>query len=256
MPAMRIICRVGIALFAVSMSDAGALNADYAREDRIVAEVVPAIVVGDAVYLATPRRSHVLAIYTMPAAKPIAGTVIIHGLGLHADWALINGLRTDLADAGIATLSVQMPVLAAGASRAEYTALYADAGERIASGIAFLRSRGLEKVAIVAHSVGAAMADAYLASPSAAAIAAWVPIGMQGQFSAVPREPVLDVIAQNDLPEVLGIASARAGRLPHDACSRQLTIAGADHFMGNRRTELAEPIARFLDAVSAGRCAQ
>ena len=90
----------------------------------------------------------------------------------------------------------------------------------------------------------------------AAAIAAWVPIGMQQPFATASHQPVLDLIAQNDLPEVLAVAPARADALPHDGCSRQITIAGTDHFMANRRKELAEHIVRFLDAVSAGRCAR
>lgn len=245
-----------MALLACAVFDACAVSADYAREDRIVAEIVPAIVVGDAVYLVTPRRPRVLAILTMPDARPIGGAVIVHGLGVHADWGLINGLRTDLADAGVATLSVQMPVLAADASRVDYAALYPEAGERIAAAIAFLRTRGIEKIAIVAHSLGAVMTNAYLASSAATSVAAWVPIGMQGDLAAAPRQPVLDVIAQNDLPEVLGVAAARANELPRDACSRQITIAGADHFMANRRKELAETVMRFLAAVSAGRCGQ
>jgi hypothetical protein len=236
--------------------DACAVSADYAREDRLTAEIVPAIVVGDAVYLATPSRSRVLAIFTMPDARPIAGAVIVHGLGVHADWGLINGLRTDLADAGIATLSVQMPVLSSDASRADYAALYSEAGERIAAGIAFLRTRGIDKIAIVAHSLGAVMANAYLASSAATSVSAWVPIGMEGDLATASRQPVLDVIAQNDLPEVLDVAAARANELPHDACSRQITIAGTDHFMANRRRELAKTVVPFLAAASAGRCGQ
>lgn len=253
--AMREILRFGIPLFACATFDVAAIVPDYAREDRIVAEIVPAIVVGDAVYLATPRRPRVLAIFAAPeAAEPTAGAVIVHGLGVHADWGLVHGLRTDLSEAGIATLSVQMPVLAADAPRADYAALSPEAGERIDAGIAFLRGRGLRKIAIVAHSLGAVMASAYLASPNAAAVAAWVPIGMQQPFATASRQPVLDLIAQNDLPEVLAIAPARADTLPHDGCSRQITIAGTDHFMANRRKELAEHILRFIDAVSAGRC--
>ncbi len=193
---MREILRIGILLFACATFDVAAIAPDYAREDRIVAEIVPAIVVGDAVYLPTPRRPRVLAIFAMPEAKPVGGAVIVHGLGVHADWGLITGLRTDLSDAGIATLSVQMPVLAADASRADYAALYPEAGERIAAGIAFLRSRGIGKIAIVAHSLGAVMADRYLASSGGSGVAAWVPIGMQGDFAAAPRQPVLDVIAR------------------------------------------------------------
>lgn len=250
---MRVIRKCGAALLACALFDASAA-ADYAREDRIIAEIVPAIVVGDAIYLATPRRPRVMAIFTMPQARPNGGAVIVHGLGVHADWGLINGLRTDLAEAGIATLSVQMPVLAADAPRADYAALYPEAGERIAAGIAFLNSRGIEKIAVVAHSLGAMMANEFLASSSSAAVAAWVPIGMQAEFAAAPRQPVLDVIAQNDLAEVLAVAPARALALPRDGCSRQIVIAGADHFMANRRDELARTVASFLARAFAARC--
>jgi pimeloyl-ACP methyl ester carboxylesterase len=255
MAAIRATSRLGIALFACGLVvDACAAGADYAREDRLVAEIVPAIVVGDPVYLATSRRPSVLAILTMPEVKPVGGAVIVHGLGVHADWGLINGLRTDLSDAGIATLSVQMPVLAADAPRTDYAALYPEAGERIAAGIAFLRSHGIGKIAIVAHSLGAVMADRYLASSGGSGVAAWVPIGMQGDFAAAPRQPVLDVIAENDVPEVLGIAPVRANGLPRDACSRQITIRGTDHFMANRRKELAQDIGPFLARAFDARC--
>ncbi|MEO8565902.1 MAG: DUF3530 family protein [Betaproteobacteria bacterium] len=254
MVAMRATWGFGVALLACAVFDARAAGADYVREDRIVAEIVPAIVVGDPVYLPTPHRARVLAIFTMPQARPVGGAVIVHGLGVHADWGLINGLRTDLADAGIATLSVQMPVLAADASRADYAALYPEAGERIAAGVAFLRSRGIDKIAVVAHSLGAVMGDRYLASSGATGVAAWVPIGMQGDFEAQPRQPVLDVVAQNELPEIVDAAPLRANKLPRDACSRQITIPGTDHFMANRRKELGQSVAAFLQRAFEARC--
>jgi len=253
--AIRATSRFGIALCVCGvLFDACAAGADYAREDRLVAEIVPAIVVGDPVYLATSRRPSVLAILTTPEARPAGGVIIVHGLGVHADWGLINGLRTDLSEAGIATLSVQMPVLATVASRADYVALYPEAGERIAAAIAFLHDRGVGKIAIVAHSLGAVMADKYLVSSGGSGVAAFVPIGMQGDFAAVPRQPVLDVIAQNDLPEVIDVAPVRANGLPRDACSRQITIPGTDHFMANRRKELAQDIGTFLARVFDARC--
>jgi hypothetical protein len=100
-------------LFAITQA---ALAADYAREERWAQEIVPALVVGDAVYLATPSRAKVLAILTQPAAGAKAGVIVVHGLGVHPDWGLNGGLRTGLAEAGYITLSVQMPVLAATAT--------------------------------------------------------------------------------------------------------------------------------------------
>jgi hypothetical protein len=243
---------VAVALFACALSDArAALSPDYAREDRLVAEIVPAIVVGDAVYLATPRRPRVLAILTIPA-KPIAGAVIIHGLGVHADWGLINGLRTDLADAGVATLSVQMPVLAADAPRAYYAALYPEAGERIAAGIAFMKTGHR---ANSHRRTQPRRGDGERPGLTAAArVTAWIPIGMQDAFASQPKEPVLDIIGEDDWREVLAAAAARSRGLPRDTCSRQLTIAGGDHFMASRRRALSEAVVRFLETVFAGGC--
>jgi Protein of unknown function (DUF3530) len=109
------------AVFAMAGSGTDTVRAaDYAREERWAQEIVPSIVVGDAVYLATPARAKVLAILTAPSGVPTGGIVIVHGLGVHPDWGLIGGLRTGLAEAGFVTLSVQMPVLVASATRDDY----------------------------------------------------------------------------------------------------------------------------------------
>jgi alpha/beta superfamily hydrolase len=228
---------------------------DYFREGRWLHEVVPALVVGDAVYLATPARPKVLAILTEPTGPTKGGVIVLHGLGVHPDWGLIGGLRTNLADAGFTTLSVQMPVLAADAPRADYRVTLPEAGDRIAAAIGYLRSRGVAKIAIVAHSMGATMADAYLARPDALAIDAWAPVGMLVAFTVPPKEPVLDVVAENDLDEVKLAAPSRKPKLPQDGCSREAAIAGTDHYFGNAQKALAAVITAFLERAFAGRCA-
>jgi dienelactone hydrolase len=227
--------------------------ADYAREQRWATQIVPAVVVGEAVYLRTPSQPRVLALYTS-VAPPAGGVIVVHGVGVHPDWGLIGGLRTGLSEAGFATLSVQMPVLAADASRDAYAALLPEAGERIAAAIAFLHDRGVNRVAIVAHSMGAVTADAYLATTVTTTIDAFVPIGMQTVFSAPPRVPVLDVAADNDLPQVRDALPKRAPKLPHDRCSKQIVIVGTDHYMENRQKELVAAIAPFLKRALAGDC--
>ncbi len=245
-----------IALFAVlAITRAEAQPAiDYEREERWAQEVVPSVVVGDVVWLATPARVKVLAILTTPTANAKGGVIVIHGLGVHPDFGMIGGVRSYLADAGYVTLSVQMPVLAAGASRGDYAAALPAAAERIGAAIAFVRAKGIAKIAIVSHSMGATMANAYLARPDGAKIDAWVPIGMLVDFATPPREPVQDIIAENELNEVAAAAPVRAKRLPRDACSRQVTIAGADHYFENRQKELAVAIAVFLDRVFGRSC--
>lgn len=249
-------CTGAIAALAAFAGSASG-GADYAREERWAQEIVPAVVVGEPVYLVTPSRPRVLALY-IEAAKPgdaaTRGVIVVHGIGVHPDWGLIGGLRTGLADAGFTTLSVQMPVLAADAPRDAYAALFPEAGERIAAAIAFLRDRGVGHIAIVAHSMGAAMADAYLATRATVKVDAFVPIGMQIDFAAPPRMPVLDVAAENDLPQVRDGLPRRAPKLPRDTCSKQIVIAGTDHYMENRQNELVAAIASFLKRALAGGC--
>jgi alpha/beta superfamily hydrolase len=243
------------ALFVVAGASADAVRAaDYAREERWAQEVVPSLVVGDAVYLATPARPRILAILTEPSGAAGGGIVIVHGLGVHPDWGLIGGLRTGLADTGYVTLSVQMPVLSADATRDDYRDTLPEAGDRIAAAIAHLRAKGVTNIAIVSHSMGASMANAYLARPGALPILAWAPVGMFGAFAVPPKEPVLDLIAEREIELVAESAPARAQTLPTDACSRQVTIPGTDHYFDNRQKELVRAIAAFLDRAFAGGC--
>jgi pimeloyl-ACP methyl ester carboxylesterase len=244
------------ALILMGVSEHAASAPDYAREERLADEVVPAIVVGDPVYLSTVSQPRVLAIYTeaTPPAIPKAAAIIVHGSGVHPDWGLNNGLRSGLAESGIATLSVQMPVLSADASNEQYEALFPEAGGRLAAAFNFLRDRAFERIAIVSHSMGASMVDAYLASASAGRIAAWVPIGMTHGFASPPSMPVLDIAAERDLPQVLRSTSTRATALSRDTCSKHISIAGADHLMENQQRELVAIIVPFLARAFAGRC--
>ena len=227
---------------------------DYARETRWAQEVEPALVVGDAVYLVAPGAPRFLALLTTPPGPTKGGVIVIHGLGVHPDWGLNAGLRTRLADAGFTTLAVQMPVLAATASRADYRVTLPEAGDRIAAAIGYLRDRGLAKIAIVSHSMGATMVDALLARPDAPRVDAWAPVGMLVDFAVPPKTPVLDVVAADDLPEVVASAATRKVRLPGDACSRGVIIGGTDHYFDGAQKDLAAVIATFLERVFAGRC--
>lgn len=251
MPRIALYALFALAAFAMAAGN----DADYAREERWAQEIVPSLVVGDAVYLATPTRERVLAILTMPSGAAAAGgVVVVHGLGVHPDWGLIGGLRTGLADAGYVTLSVQMPVLAATATRDDYGPTLPEAAERIAAAVALLRAKGVRKIAVVSHSLGASMANTFLAQPGAPAIDAWAPIGMAGGFAAAPNEPVLDIVAEREIDLVRTSARARIATLPKGRCSRQIVIAGADHNFEDRQKELVAAIAAFLGRVFNAGC--
>ena len=180
---------------------------DDARELRWAEEVAPQVVVGEVLWLATPQRAKVLALYTSaPSAR--GGVVIVHGLGVHPDWGLNGALRATRrpgsrdvvgADAGAGQ----------GRDAGAVPRVVPGCGTTHRGGSARTARRGITKVAIVSHSLGAGMVDAWLAGPDAMAIAAWVPIGMLVDFAQAPREPVLDVVAGSDFPEVLASAKLR-----------------------------------------------
>ena len=269
----------GAASFAAALAAlSGALPAaplhavvpDMAREDRWAAQVAPQVVVGDVVWLSTRLRPRVLAIYTKPSGGAKGAVIVVHGLGLNPDWGLIGVLRTALADRGFATLSVQMPVLAADAPAADYVDLYPEAGARLSAALAWLHERGYAKIAVVSHSLGAAMTDAWLAHGGGRAnagaragaiagaggpgIVAWVPVGMAVPFSMRPGMPVLDVVAGGDLPAVLASDRERVPELAGDRCSHGVTVPGVDHFYEGAEARLVDVIAPFLDDVFEGRC--
>lgn len=223
-------------------------QADYAREKRWADEITPAIVVGDPLYLGLKSGHKFLAIYT-PAAPARAGVIVVHGLGVHPDWGLINALRSQLADSGYATLSVQMPVLAADARGDQYPPLFAEAAERLRAAAAFLRSKDHAKIALVSHSMGSHMTNFFLNNPADVLIDAWVAVGTPGVFNLTPefKVPVLDLFGEKDLPAVLNNAEKRAQTLRTVRGSGQISVAGADHFFTGQETQLVAQVRQFLD---------
>ena len=222
---------------------------DYAREKRWADEITPGLVVGDAVYLAQKSGHKFLAIYT--AAAPAGAAVItVHGSGVHPDWALIGALRSQLADAGYATLSVQMAVLAADAKADAYPPLFPDAADRLQAAVAFLKAKGHRKIAIASHSLGARMSNFFLAGTPDHGVAAWISIGIVPSEFAEPdklRLPVLDIYGERDFPQVLQQANARAAVLKTLKGSAQIEVAGADHFFAGHEGELVRQVKQFLD---------
>ena len=230
-----------------------ALNAsaapDYAREARWAAEITPTLVVGDAVYLKQANGHPFLGLYT-EAKNARAAVIVVHGLGVHPDWALIGALRSSLPDQRYTTLSVQMPVLAADAKGEDYPALFADAAERLAAAVAYLKAKGYANIALASHSMGARMSNYFLVTAPAPGIAAWVAIGLSSGLYADAGKlqlPVLDIYGERDLPPVLQNADARAAILAKLKGSAQIEVAGSDHYFNGSEKTLIQHIRLFLD---------
>jgi len=234
-------------LMALLLTAANVQAADYVREQKWADEVVPGVVVGDPVYLEQANAHKFLTLLT-EAPKAKAALIIVHGIGLHPDWGMIGVLRSQLADHGYTTLSVQMPVLANEAVAENYPDTFPEAAERLQHAVDFLQAKGYKKIAIVSHSMGSRMTYAYLAKRPDAPIAAWVAIGMGADISyAAMKMPVLDLYGQNDLPQVLSNASQRGASLKGKAKSRQIVVPHADHFFDNRDADLIKNVQSYLE---------
>ena len=111
----------------------GALASDYEREKRWADEVVPGLVVGDAVYIKAATGKEFLALLA-EADNSQGAVVIVHGLGMHPDHSIIGVLRAKLTERGYTTLSIQVPIAAA--------ASYRRASARLSAVIRIIRACG------------------------------------------------------------------------------------------------------------------
>lgn len=216
---------------------------DYDREARWKAEVLGNLVVGEAVELALPNGRTFLGLYT-PGEK--TGIVLVHGIGVHPDHGLIGILRVALADRGFATLSIQMPVLAADTQPQDYyPALFPEAAARIAAAMQWLSPKN-PKLVLVSHSLGSWMSEYYLRS-GGKGFAAWVCMGRGGALAPVSL-PVLDVYGEKDNLAVIESATARRAVLEKIRGSKQVIVPGADHFYTGKEDELARLVAEFASS--------
>lgn len=234
---------------------------DRAREKRWADEILPQLVVGDAVWLKHPAGDF-LGLLT-EAKGATTAIVLAHGVGVHPDHGLMGPLRTQLADAGFTTLSIQMPIAAAEAKLEDYyPKLFSLAGERLAVAGEHLRAKGYNRVILLAHSMGAWMANVYLDQAESTPYAAWVTLGVTGRYTTrifamnLPilrvNLPLLDVYgSEDDRPGVVASAGARASSLADIAGSRQVKIDGADHFFARKEGEVVRVVSDWLKSLPA-----
>lgn len=243
---MRFFATVLLLLCALPVS-----AADYGREKKWADEITPGIVVGDPVYLELRQGHKFLTLFT-EAKDAKTALVVVHGMGIHPDWGMVGTLRTQLADQGYTTLSVQMPVLAADAQAEQYLADFPEAAERIGVAVDFLKAKGYKKIAIVSHSMGSRMSRLYVMKHQNNLVA-WASLGIGGgnTYTGI-RIPVLDLYGENDLPPVLKHVKERAASLKGNAGARQAKVPKADHFYSNHEAEMVGAVKDFLDKTLGG----
>lgn len=221
---------------------------DYAREKRWADEITPTVVVGDPVYIEQKNKHKFLGLYTeAPGAK--MGVVIVHGSGIHPDWGLIGTLRQRLADQGYTTFSIQMPVLEDKHRGDAYLPTFPEAAERLQLAVAYLKSKGYKRVALVTHSMGARMSHAYMLK-NPPEVDGWVAMGIPKTdgYQGI-KAPVLDLYAANDLEVVLAGAAKRKASLKGKAGSKQVVIPDTDHFFAGHEGEMIKAVKEYLDGL-------
>ena len=187
------------------------------------------------------------------------GIIILHGIGIHPDWqTVIRPLRVQLAEKGWNTLSLQMPVLNNDAKSRDYQPLMKEVPARIDAGIRQMAKEGAEKIIIVAHSMGAQMANYYLAhkkiyreAQTDTPIVAYISIGMgAGNTKSLKKIklPIFDLYGSEDLPAVQGSAPMRATAASHNKKYKQKMVKGANHFFEGKDDTLVDLVADALDS--------
>lgn len=244
--------RVFLSLCALCGLGGGALAQaqDYAREARWLEQTLATLVDGEAVRIAQKNGHRFLALYIAATAgrEPRGAVIIAHGRGWAPDYDLYGALRLQLAEAGYATLSIQMPVLESTAKIGDYLPTFADADERFSLAAQWLRAKGYAKVAIVSHSLGATMANHYLIRDRDRIVKAWVFIGIINGLEDMFRIdiPVLDVFGGDDWDVTRVGADERRAQIARVPGSSQVVVPGARHFFEGRHEELTRVITGFL----------
>jgi len=223
-------------------------GANYEREKRWADDVIPGLLIGEPIYL-RQQNSHEFLGILAEVDKATMAIVVVHGMGVHPDWGFISTLRQELFDVGHTTLSIQMPVLEAGASYKLYPNLFPEAVERLQLAVKYLKKKGYRRVAIVSHSNGSRMTRVYMRS-NPIDVDAWVALSLtqQDTFQGI-RAPIFDLYGEYDLPHVLSAVDQRKASFVNHTSSRQLKIANADHFFNHHEDSMIEAVRFFLDGI-------
>lgn len=244
-----LIFNIVIAMFFLNTA---ALATDLAKEKRWKEQISDAILDGEVVSL-NDGSNDFMAIDTRAEEPKDTGIIILHGIGIHPDWeTVIRPLRLQLAGEGWNTLSLQMPVLANGAKTMDYRPLMKEVPARIDAGIRYMAKHDVRKVIIVAHSMGAQMANYYLAhkksyreAQTETPIVAYIGIGMgegNTKYLKKIKLPILDLYGEKDLAAVIGSKDKRAFSIRSNKKYKQLQVAGADHFFEDKEEELVKAV--------------
>ena len=255
------ISTIRLLVISLSLLSFNLYASDLAKEKRWADQVVEAILDGEAVWL-NDGKSDFLGIYTEAEEDKGRAVIVMHGTGIHPDWAqVVQPLRVGLTEHNWNTLSIQMPILPNEAEYKDYAPLYDEVAPRIDAAIKYLKENGSEDIVLIGHSQGSAMTVYYL-SRSKPDVKGFVAIGMAA-FAGDPKMdsikslekinlPILDLYGSDDLEEIKASAKSRvaAAEKAGNKNYTQKQITG-NHFFDGQEEALVEAVADWLDKTVA-----
>jgi dienelactone hydrolase len=172
----------------------------------------------------------------LEAKGATAAVILAHGRGEGPDSQVVGPLRRAIAqEAGLHTLSVQLPVLATQDYLA-YASTYPTAYQTLQSAVDFLaKDKGVKRIYVMGYSMGARMTTAFLASRKVPDVVGYIGVGMrEGGGELLDANinirklavPILDLYADSS---PLDLSSAEHRKDWAGVNYKQVRVQGANH---------------------------
>lgn len=249
---MARILKIGAALLTGLACGQNSHATDLPREQRMAEEMTARASGETATLEASGTRFQ--ALYRQAVTKETrGGLIIVPAMDATPDAAeLVRPLRKSLPERGWDTLALQAPLREAGAEPDDYLALVPEGVERIRAGVAYMKARNRDRIALIGHRTGALMVLRYLtANPDHAATAAVIvdpPLSSMEERDGAGladlgklRLPLLDIVSDRNGSLVGQSAQKRKRIMKQNKAYRQTTVVGpqahsqdAQEFLINR----------------------
>jgi len=179
------------------------------------------------------------------------GLLLAHGQGKSPTWLVVDPVRKGIHDElRFHTLSLQMPT---GYSNwKDYVDGFPKAYKTILEAIAYLKEKGVSKIYLFGHSMGARMASAFVSKYPNSELSGLIVAGCRNNGGAplacdqnlkMVNVPVLDIWGGNNGKDSQA-ASQRSGMVSETYT--QVEISGANHKFEGHEKELVDDVASWL----------
>ena len=257
---------IGLIFFLLAGFVLAESKSDLAKEKRWEEQIVPSLLVGEAVKLKADGLEFLALYAEHTTEKALGAAIILHGMGVHPAWPdITDPVRMALPDHGWQTLSLQMPILANDVTEEKtYAPLFDEVPARIQAGVDFLKSKGIKNIVISGHSIGNVMALHYLSKQPDPAVKAMIAVAggpgykkdprtdIAGNFSKV-NIPYLEIYGSEDEKRIHDAVKERAGIARKSGKKyTEIKVAGANHFFTGMQETLIKRMRGWLSKNADG----